>query len=189
MGEVEVEEHRDNRWGKISHAVVSLFRLPPSALVTSPLLPHTLRSHQPPATCRSASLPAYLFSSPVSGSLQKCLPGFNLHHLCALLSPPQPIHRSFYPPAVECFRQLGALLRAHLVSLRVRGRACTRLHVGVCVMPEMLAFSPDYPGSLSITAWSNLTPRGPLHLSRITFYSADTGGALKEIKDLWIKTL
>lgn len=134
MGEVEVEEHRDNRK---SHAVVSLFRLS-----------HTPRSHQLPATCRSASLPAHLFSSPVSGSLQKRLPGFNLHHLCTLLSPPQPIQRSFQTLGVERFRQLGA----RLVSLRVRGRACTRLHVGVCVTPELLAFSPDYPGSLSVTA-------------------------------------
>lgn len=101
----EVEEHRDNRK---SLTLSSPFRLPPCALVMSPLPPHSPRSHQLPATFANS---------------------------------------------------------AHISSVCVS----EDVHAHVC---------------LWVYARSSLPPRGPLHLSRITFYSADTGGALKEIKDL-----
>lgn len=122
----EVEEHRDNR---------------KSLMLSSPffvcLPPHLSR-----LPCRLTLLVHINFLRLVD--LRLCLHICFLHHLCALLSPPQPIQRSFQPLGVERFRQLGA----HFVSLRVRGRACTRLHVGVCVIqfaPAGTAPSqPDY---------------------------------------------
>lgn len=129
----EVEEHRDNRKSLTPSSpffvcLTLLVHINFLRLVDLRLCLHICFLHPSLALCKNASL---------ASTFTTCAPSYLL-----------PSRSSFQPLGVERFRQLGA----RLVSLRVRGRACTRLHVGVCVTPELLAFSPDYPGSLSVTA-------------------------------------